>query len=176
MRLALVSTERLGGEFGATLGATCRENGTAGAGAHADAESVLLGATTVVRLEGALAHSSSPALGSPCRAACNAPTESSVPDRAAVNLLKLGPRGAVVKPGTSRIDRSMGTTDHSANRTVSCFPLDHLCTDTPFTSNTSSGICPNRLDSIPCETSYPQSCTQNLGPLPRSAHRTWRTL
>src|SRR5690242_17534996 len=45
-----------GREGGATLGTASREDGTAGAGAHAKAEAVLLGTTTVVGLEGALAH------------------------------------------------------------------------------------------------------------------------
>src|SRR5690606_3446952 len=47
-----------GGELGAALGAAAVEDGAAGAGAHAGAEAVLLGATTVVRLERALAHGS----------------------------------------------------------------------------------------------------------------------
>ena len=45
-----------GRELGAPLGATSREDAAAGAGAHAGAETVLLGATAVVGLEGALAH------------------------------------------------------------------------------------------------------------------------
>jgi hypothetical protein len=45
-----------GGQLGATLAAAITEDRTAGAGAHAEAEAVLLGATTVVRLESTLAH------------------------------------------------------------------------------------------------------------------------
>ena len=45
-----------GRELGAPLGATSREDAATGAGAHAGTETVLLGATTVVGLEGALAH------------------------------------------------------------------------------------------------------------------------
>ena len=45
-----------GRELGAALAAAAGEDGTAGAGAHAQAEAVRLGAATVVRLEGALAH------------------------------------------------------------------------------------------------------------------------
>jgi len=45
-----------GGQFGATLVATSGQDGTARAGAHAKAEAMGLGPTTVVRLEGALAH------------------------------------------------------------------------------------------------------------------------
>ena len=51
---------RSGGELGAALAAASREDGTAGAGAHAKAEAVGLRATAVVRLEGALAHGGSP--------------------------------------------------------------------------------------------------------------------
>jgi len=47
----------LRGQFGATLATTCTKDGTAGAGAHTEPESVHLGTTTVVRLEGSLAHS-----------------------------------------------------------------------------------------------------------------------
>ena len=46
----------LRGEFGAALATAGAEDGTAGAGAHAQTETVHLGATTVVRLEGSLAH------------------------------------------------------------------------------------------------------------------------
>jgi len=45
-----------GRELGAALAAAAGEDGTAGARAHAQAEAVRLGATAVVRLEGALAH------------------------------------------------------------------------------------------------------------------------
>src|SRR5450759_3178603 len=45
-----------GGQFGATLDATSSKDGAAGASAHAQAEAVGLGPSTVVRLEGALAH------------------------------------------------------------------------------------------------------------------------
>jgi len=44
--------------------ATRCQDGAAGAGAHAQAEPMGLGATTVVRLEGALAHEVSPLLHS----------------------------------------------------------------------------------------------------------------
>jgi hypothetical protein len=49
--------EGLGGEFGATLATTCRQDRAAGASAHAKTETVDLCATTIVRLEGSLAHS-----------------------------------------------------------------------------------------------------------------------
>ena len=45
-----------GRELGAALAAAGGQDGAAGAGAHAQAEAVRLGAATVVRLEGALAH------------------------------------------------------------------------------------------------------------------------
>ena len=45
-----------GREFGAALAATRTENGAPGPGAHAQPKAVCLGATPVVRLEGALAH------------------------------------------------------------------------------------------------------------------------
>ena len=45
-----------GGELGATLAATVREDRATRARAHAQTEAVLLGATTVVGLESALAH------------------------------------------------------------------------------------------------------------------------
>jgi len=45
-----------GRQLGAALAAAVREDGTAGAGTHAEAEAVLLGTTTVVGLESALAH------------------------------------------------------------------------------------------------------------------------
>ncbi len=44
-------------ELGAALAAACVEDGATGAGAHTGTETVLLGATTVVGLESALAHS-----------------------------------------------------------------------------------------------------------------------
>jgi hypothetical protein len=44
-------------EFGAALATTCSQDGAAGAGAHAKTEAVHLGAATVIRLEGSLAHS-----------------------------------------------------------------------------------------------------------------------
>jgi hypothetical protein len=47
----------LRGEFGATLAATGSKDGATGAGAHTEAETVHFGATTVVWLEGSLAHS-----------------------------------------------------------------------------------------------------------------------
>ncbi|EGJ76015.1 putative ribonuclease P [Streptomyces sp. Tu6071] len=49
-----------GGQTGATLVAARRENRAAGTGTHPQPEAVGLGATTVVRLEGALAHSGAP--------------------------------------------------------------------------------------------------------------------
>ncbi len=52
----------LRGELGAALRATSREDGTAGAGAHAKAKAVLLGATTVVGLVSALAHEITPGM------------------------------------------------------------------------------------------------------------------
>ncbi len=45
-----------GGELGAALATTGSDDGAAGARAHAQAETVRLGAAAVVRLEGALAH------------------------------------------------------------------------------------------------------------------------
>lgn len=47
----------LRGQFGATLAATSSKDGTARAGAHAEAEAVNLRTTAVVRLESSLAHS-----------------------------------------------------------------------------------------------------------------------
>jgi hypothetical protein len=55
-RFALASTERLRGQFGATLATTGTQDGTSGAGTHAEPESVHLGATAVVRLKSSLAH------------------------------------------------------------------------------------------------------------------------
>ena len=52
-----------GRQLGATLAPTIGEDRAAGAGAHAQTEAVLLGATTVVGLEGALAHDCSSDLG-----------------------------------------------------------------------------------------------------------------
>jgi len=49
--------EVLRGQFGATLAATSTQDGAAGAGAHAEAETVNLRAAAVVRLESSLAHS-----------------------------------------------------------------------------------------------------------------------
>lgn len=49
-----------GRQAGATLAAAGRENRAAGTGAHPQPEAVGLRATTVVRLEGALAHSGAP--------------------------------------------------------------------------------------------------------------------
>jgi len=51
------SLQQLCGELGAPLAATRTEDGAAGARAHAKTEAVHLGPTTVVRLEGSLAHS-----------------------------------------------------------------------------------------------------------------------
>ena len=51
---------RSGGQVGATLATAGRENRAAGTGAHTQPEAVGLRATTVVRLEGALAHSGAP--------------------------------------------------------------------------------------------------------------------
>lgn len=51
---------RSGGQAGATLATAGRQNGTTGAGTHTKTETVGLGTTTVVRLEGALAHSGAP--------------------------------------------------------------------------------------------------------------------
>jgi hypothetical protein len=50
--------ERLRGKLGASLGATVSQDGTAGAGAHTKTESMNLRTTTVVGLEGSLAHGS----------------------------------------------------------------------------------------------------------------------
>lgn len=58
MRCAAASTS--GSETCAALAATRRKDGAAGAGAHALAEAVHLGATAVVRLEGPLAHGCTP--------------------------------------------------------------------------------------------------------------------
>jgi hypothetical protein len=49
-----------GGQTGATLGTAGRKDRAAGTGTHAQPEPVGLGATAVVRLEGALAHSGAP--------------------------------------------------------------------------------------------------------------------
>jgi hypothetical protein len=59
-RQHVMTCKRSGGQAGATLATAVRENRAAGTGAHPQAEAVGLGATTVVRLEGALAHSGAP--------------------------------------------------------------------------------------------------------------------
>lgn len=59
-RLARASTGGLSREFGATLTTASGQNGASGAGAHAKAEAVHLGAAAVVRLERSLAHGRSP--------------------------------------------------------------------------------------------------------------------
>lgn len=51
-----MTCKRSGGQVGATLATAGRENRAAGTGAHTQPEAVGLRATTVVRLEGALAH------------------------------------------------------------------------------------------------------------------------
>lgn len=51
---------RSGGQAGATLATAGRQNGATGARTHTETETVGLRATTVVRLEGALAHSGAP--------------------------------------------------------------------------------------------------------------------
>jgi hypothetical protein len=45
-----------GGELGATLAAAIPEDRAARAGAHTKTETMLLGTTTVIRLESTLAH------------------------------------------------------------------------------------------------------------------------
>jgi hypothetical protein len=55
-RLALASTERLRGQFDATLATTSGQDGTPRASTHAKPEAVHLGATAVVRLESSLTH------------------------------------------------------------------------------------------------------------------------
>ena len=47
-------------KLGASLAAARRQDGAAGAGAHAKAEAVLLGTTAVIRLKGPLAHCDTP--------------------------------------------------------------------------------------------------------------------
>jgi hypothetical protein len=59
-RQHVMTCTRSGGQLGATLATAVRENRAAGTGTHPQAEAVGLGATTVVRLEGALAHSGAP--------------------------------------------------------------------------------------------------------------------
>lgn len=56
----VMTCTRSGGQAGATLAAAGRQDGAAGTGTHTQAETVGLGTTTVVRLEGALAHSGAP--------------------------------------------------------------------------------------------------------------------
>ncbi len=56
----MTTCTRSGGQAGATLAAAGRENRAAGTGTHPQPEAVGLRATTVVRLEGALAHSGAP--------------------------------------------------------------------------------------------------------------------
>lgn len=55
-----MTCKRSGGQVGATLATAGREDRAAGTGAHTQPEAVGLRATTVVRLEGALAHSGAP--------------------------------------------------------------------------------------------------------------------
>ncbi len=50
----------LGGKARATLATTVRDNRTSGAGAHAQAETMRLGTTTVIGLKSPLSHDSSP--------------------------------------------------------------------------------------------------------------------
>lgn len=50
----------LGRKLDAALAAARRQNGAAGAGAHAKTEAVLLGTTAVIRLKGPLAHCDTP--------------------------------------------------------------------------------------------------------------------
>jgi len=47
---------RLRRQFGTALAAAGSQDGTAGAGAHAKTEAVLLGTTAVIRLKSPLAH------------------------------------------------------------------------------------------------------------------------
>jgi hypothetical protein len=61
-RQHVMTCTRSGGQSGATLAAAGRQDGAAGTGAHTQPEAVGLRATTVVRLEGALAHSGAPVM------------------------------------------------------------------------------------------------------------------
>lgn len=58
----VMTCTRSGGQAGATLATAGRQDGAAGTGAHTQPEAVGLRATTVVRLEGALAHSGAPVM------------------------------------------------------------------------------------------------------------------
>src|SRR5690606_28363412 len=78
---------RLRGELGAPLATAGREDGAAGAGAHTEAEAVLLGTTPVVRLEGSLAHGD---ISWPRCAATGKERGGRLLN--ADNLLKIGPR------------------------------------------------------------------------------------
>jgi hypothetical protein len=59
-RQHVMTCRESGGQTGATLATAGRENRAAGTGPHPQPEAVGLGATTVVRLEGALTHSGAP--------------------------------------------------------------------------------------------------------------------
>lgn len=61
-RQHVMTCTRSGGQTGATLAAAGRQDGAAGTGTHTQPEAVGLRATTVVRLEGALAHSGAPVM------------------------------------------------------------------------------------------------------------------
>lgn len=58
----MTTCTRSGGQAGAALATAGRENRAAGTGPHTQTEAVGLRATTVVRLEGALAHSGAPVM------------------------------------------------------------------------------------------------------------------
>lgn len=79
-RQHVMTCRKSGGQTGATLATAGRENRAAGTGAHPQPEPVGLGATTVVRLEGALTHSGAPEMigGGGTSSGCHrAPTSSS---------------------------------------------------------------------------------------------------
>jgi hypothetical protein len=92
--------ERLSREFGAALAATVREDRATGTRAHAKAEAVHLGTTTVVGLEGSLAHLSlsSVRLRFTGDAAPTGKESFWAAKTAQVNRLKVRPSAGQVKP------------------------------------------------------------------------------
>jgi len=96
--------EPSGAEARAALVATRRENGTAGAGAHAQPEAVGLRPAAVVRLERALAHRNSRRVDCMTFRVTRAPSArwACGTGAAGLGLRTLMARGASVKPGTSR--------------------------------------------------------------------------
>jgi hypothetical protein len=88
-RQHVMTCARSGGQTGATLATAGREDRAAGTGTHTQPEPVGLGATAVVRLEGALAHSGAPEMigdGGTSPGCHRAPTSSSSRSRPSAPL------------------------------------------------------------------------------------------